>query len=721
MSKKQSLTNFIRYNIENTQIYAPEQTKELCNEILQNLDYKIYKYRGGGKVYAGARVYNIPIAFDIETSSFYEGKEKRACMYMWQMSVCGLIIIGRTWDEWLETLETLHQEFKTYPGDLHLLFYIQNLQYEFQWFCKRLEWLEVFAIDNRKPVHALCSLGIEFKCSYVLSAFSLAKMGEHLTEIPVHKTDGLEYYELRHSNSTLTWDNIRYGVNDVQVVVSFIYEEIIKNGTITKIPLTNTGYVRAFCRKACLQGFDNNAKRRAYQRFRYLDFIHGLTLEQAEYEQARRCFAGGYTHTSPFWAELEVWDFWGKDFTSAYPAIIVLLANFAMSKAEYIEEVTPEIFEESLNLYFCMFDVIIEDLDATFLYDNYISYSRAWITEGCTTSNGRVVKAKRIGLTVCGADWQIIKRTYKWKEGGCRVGHLRRYKKGYLPTDFVKAVLSLYADKTTLKGVKGKEIEYQQKKGMCNATFGMSCQAVYKDNNIFDDGEWKDVKADALAELEKYNTSKNRFLFYIWALTITAECRKNLWSAILECGADYIYSDTDSIKYLNPQAHQAYFDAYNNRVMKLIEQSSKFHRIPIEQYMPKTIDGKVKIIGVWDDDGKYMCGKFLRAKCYLLQKWDGTLSLTASGLNKKITLPYLEEKYGRFIFDNFDNKLYIPKGKTGKLVHTYIDYETQGKITDYEGVEGYYHELSSIHLEEGDYHLDIDDFIEYLLTIRETD
>ena len=55
------------------------------------------------------------------------------------------------------------------------------------------------------------------------------------------------------------------------------------------------------------------------------------------------------------------------------------------------------------------------------------------------------------------------------------------------------------------------------------------------------------------------------------------------------------------------------------------------------------------------------------------------------------------------------------------MVHTYIDYETQGKIVDFEGKEGYYHEYSSIHLEEGDYNLDIDDFIEYLVQIRETD
>ena len=86
---------------------------------------------------------------------------------------------------------------------------------------------------------------------------------------------------------------------------------------------------------------------------------------------------------------------------------------------------------------------------------------------------------------------------------------------------------------------------------MCNATFGMMCQAVFKDNEVYNAelDEWATEEADSDAEIEKYNTSKNRFLYYLWGLVITASCRRNLWSAILECKEDYIYADTDSIKY----------------------------------------------------------------------------------------------------------------------------------------------------------------------------
>ena len=48
-------------------------------------------------------------------------------------------------------------------------------------------------------------------------------------------------------------------------------------------------------------------------------------------------------------------------------------------------------------------------------------------------------------------------------------------------------------------------------------------------------------------EIQKYNDSKNRFLYYAWGIWVTAYARRNLWTGILAVGKDYIYSDTDSI------------------------------------------------------------------------------------------------------------------------------------------------------------------------------
>ena len=55
--------------------------------------------------------YNIPVCFDIETSSFYQDNEKKACMYIWMFSIDDNIIIGRTWEDFLFLCDELVKEF----------------------------------------------------------------------------------------------------------------------------------------------------------------------------------------------------------------------------------------------------------------------------------------------------------------------------------------------------------------------------------------------------------------------------------------------------------------------------------------------------------------------------------------------------------------------------------------------------------------------------------
>ena len=51
------------------------------------------------------------------------------------------------------------------------------------------------------------------------------------------------------------------------------------------------------------------------------------------------------------------------------------------------------------------------------------------------------------------------------------VSNLRVYKKGYLPLEIIQSIIKLYTDKTTLKGVKNKETEYQVSKGLLNSVY----------------------------------------------------------------------------------------------------------------------------------------------------------------------------------------------------------------------------------------------------------
>ena len=198
----------------------------------------------------------VPASFDIEASSFYVGGNKAATMYVWAFGIYGRVIIGRTWEEFQQVCETISLEMQL-SGEQRLVVYVHNMDYDFQFFRKWLEWDKVFSLDERKPVYAVSSLGLEFRCSYKLSGYSLETVGKNLKHIHVKKLAGdLDYSVPRHSKTPLTETELKYVMNDAKVVMAYIAECMLDEGTITKIPLTKTGYVRRFVRNRCFRGYE---------------------------------------------------------------------------------------------------------------------------------------------------------------------------------------------------------------------------------------------------------------------------------------------------------------------------------------------------------------------------------------------------------------------------------------------------------------------------------
>lgn len=195
--------------------------------------------------------YNHPAAFDIEASSFYIGEEKRAIMYIWQFGMNGFVTYGRTWEEFQAFFNVLKDVLRL-SDERRLAIYVHNLKYDWQFFRKRFEWDSVFLLDDRQPAYARCG-GIEFRDNLVLAGgVSLAVVGNNLVNYPVQKRVGdLNYNLIRTPETPLSDVELGYCENDVRVIMSYIQEKIDIDGDITKIPLTNTGYVRRACREAC--------------------------------------------------------------------------------------------------------------------------------------------------------------------------------------------------------------------------------------------------------------------------------------------------------------------------------------------------------------------------------------------------------------------------------------------------------------------------------------
>ena len=654
--------------------------------------------------------YNVACAFDIETSSFIDSKgNKQACMYLWGFCCNGLCLYGRTWEAWRSLTQQLAQLLEL-SDTRTLIIYVHNLAYEFQFMRKWFDWFSVFSIDQRKPAKAIDGCGIEYRCSYILSGYSLAKLGDELQTYKIKKLTGaLDYKKIRHSATDITPQELQYQLNDVKVVVAYIQECIEQEHFICNIPLTKTGYVRRYCRRECLytkgkkRGIRDNKKFHRYKRL-----MNACTLDSAEYNQLKAGFAGGFTHASAFYTGRIVENVASYDFTSSYPAQMIA-QKYPMHKAELITVQSEEEAQEQMNMYCCLFDVKITGLMPRIIWEHPLSRSKCYLVKGCQEDNGRVVCADELYTTLTEQDYFTLKDFYKWDS--IKFGDLRRYMRGYLPHDFAGAILKLYQDKTQLKGVKGKETEYLIAKGMLNACYGMAVTDIVKPEIQYTT-DWQETPAltdEQIQEvLNRYNKNIRRFLFYPWGVWVTAYARRALFTGIKAFGADYVYSDTDSIKCVNHEKHKAYIMAYNAEITEALKRACRFHNFPVEMIAPRTIKGIKKPLGVWDFEGVYTRFKTLGAKRYMTEE-NGEISLTVSGVNKNVAVPYLMRKYGDnlAVFNAFNDGLYFPAEATGKNIHTYIDEEMQGTLTDYNGVMGTYHELSGVHLGGADYSLSL--------------
>ena len=648
-----------------------------------------------------AKYINVPCAFDIEVSSFYDGDEKRACMYIWMLGIGGYCVVGRTWNEFRNVIDYI-SDYLGLSKDLILVLYVHNLSYEFQFIKDMFEWEKVFAINDRKPNYVLCKQGIEFRCSYQLSGYSLAMVGKNLQRYKVRKLEGdLDYNKIRHCETPLTTEEMAYCVHDVLVVMAYIQECIETEGNITQIPNTKTGYVRRDVKRKCLGAGKKSRKKN----WMYRDYIHGLTLESDEYLQLRRAFQGGFTHASVLYSGRTIEDVDSYDFTSSYPTVM-LCEKFPMSVGRLVDIHNRDDIDNYCAKYCCLFDVQFLDITPKYLFEDYISISRCRNVKNAVVNNGRVVSADSITTTITEQDYMLIKAMYDW--GKMRVANFRIYEKRYLPKEFIDSILTFYEDKTKLKDVKGKEVEYMHAKANLNSLYGMAVTDIIRDEITYD-SEWIVEQPNLDDAIEKYNKGLGRFLFYPWGVWVTAYARKNLFTGILECKNDYVYSDTDSLKMLNGDKHREYIEKYNDVITKQLMVAMRYHGIDFERTRPKTIDGIEKPIGVWDYEGHYKKFKTLGAKRYLWLNSKNEMQMTVAGLSKQSGLKYLQfgELSGKSIFDKFNDDMYIPREWTGKNIHTYIDFPTNGTVTDYLGKPYEYSELSSVHMEPTDYSLSI--------------
>ena len=456
--------------------YKSDIEFKICEEPEESFKYLLrdYKYIKSNKK---IEYLNVPIAFDIESSSFYnEDGEKCACMYAYTFNINGRHILGRCWNEFLSNYNDLINYYHP-DKDHRVLIFVHNLSFEFQWFSKLFEWEKVFALSKREVVYALTKDGVEFRCSYVLSGYSLAKLGDELTLYPVKKMVGdLDYKKIRlpryneFEGTYLTDEEKRYIYHDGLVVVSYIMQCIInERNNITNIPLTKTGYVRRYCRNACLYNGDHRKNSSKYLKYRSI--IKPLIINSInEYMEIKRAFIGAHTHANPLSVGLVVKDVYSMDFTSSYPYQMISSDNFPMSRGIKVKIQSKAQFYDLIEKYCCIFDITFYNIESITPFEHFIPSSKCYVKENAVYDNGKIVSASKISMTMNEVDFKTYSKFYKWESIGIK--NFRRYMKGYLPKNFILAILHLYNDKTKLKGIKEKYAEYMHSKSNLNSAYG---------------------------------------------------------------------------------------------------------------------------------------------------------------------------------------------------------------------------------------------------------
>lgn len=650
---------------------------------------------------------NIESAFDIETTSVKIQDEKSAFMYIWMFGIGygNDVFYGRTWEQFIELCQLLQQTFNL-SKDKRLIIYVHNLGYEFQFMRKYFQWEEVFSVGERKPIKALTTLGIEFRDSYILSGYSLQKTAENLSTHKVEKMVGdLDYSLIRTYVTPLTKEEMGYCENDIIIVNAYINEQISQYGDISKVPLTNTGRVRSYVRNECYYTSKNHRKSGKGKYTRYRKIMMDLTLDEQTYKQLKRAFMGGFTHSNAMHTGKTLQNVTSIDFTSSYPSVM-LAEQFPMSSAKQVEVKTVKELEWYCERYCMLFEIKFTNIRSKIPQENYISESKCYILQNPIINNGRVYSADELAITLTDVDYDIISQCYEWDE--ISISNANRFHRGYLPKSIIESILKLYEDKTVLKDVAGKEVEYLLSKGMLNSVYGMCVTDIVKDNHVYID-EWDKEPANVEEQIDKYNNSKNRFLYYAWGVWVTAYSRRNLWTGILALEDDYVYSDTDSIKLLNYEKHTDYIEWYNHMTISKLEKMCEHYKLDKKRLHPKNQKGSVKTLGIWDYEGTYDNFKTLGAKRYLVEE-NGKFQLTVAGLSKQNGINYMLKQCNNDsekVFKMFNDNLYIPANETGKMTHTYIDEKQEFMIQDYLGNESFISVESGVHLESCEFTLSI--------------
>lgn len=569
--------------------------------------------------------------FDIETSTAKDFSRS----WMWVFQVCheGIVYIGRTWDEYNQWISHLSK------GDR---IYIHNLSFEWAFIKDFHSWAKILSRNERKIISARTEDGIEFRCTYALTGKSLAKLAADSPSVTIGKQVGsLDYNLYRTPSTDITAQEMQYIVADVYILYQYLRNEF------NSMPYTKTGYVRNDIRKSTKKDITFNS----YKKRSNLPF--------SIFEHYKNSFIGGDVHANEKYIGV-LQHTYNYDITSSYPYRMVKnLYPYGKTVHSKSPQDDIKICDRSGLLYVatvCFCNISLAS------WENYpvIPCSKCLKrSTKITLSNGRIIRAEFIILTITSTDLQLIKRNYNFSSYNVLELFIHEDKR-MLPSVYRERILNFYRTKTELKGVDGREQEYMLAKENINSVYGMTVTYPIQRDLLYNNGVWTE---DTTPDYELYTQYLTRsavapYTIGIWTTAFAREDLDNVRHL-----SDPVYWDTDSIKSRSDISE----------VIKAInaEREVELSKLySIDDYAPKDIKGHRHCIGLWDYEGETDLIAW-GSKKYGYYTTDGIPHLTVAGLSKKGAQRYLIDN--NLSLTDITNDTIIPEEYSGRMTASYVD------------------------------------------------
>ena len=597
----------------------------------ENAPYEVVKAAGIAKRPVGnnggknkRRIKNLVCAFDIETTGI--DAIEQSIMYIWQFQLDEFgTVIGRTWDEYEYFM---HNLLLTLAEDETLVIYVHNLSYEFQFLRGIYDFQpdEVFCMDSRKVLRAtMFDEKLEYRCSYIHSNMSLSqftkKMGVKDAKL---SGDEFNYNKKRYPWTEMTEREILYCINDVRGLVEALKIEMAADGdTLASIPLTSTGYVRRDAKRAM--------KKTPHT------LVSGIVPDYETYVMLREAFRGGNTHANRYYANRIIKDVSSADRSSSYPDVQVN-CEFPMSKFFNAGDITIEQVTDLVTVKgkAVLMRLALSNVRLRNPYWGcpYLSKDKCRNIKNGYYDNGRILSCDYCETTITDLDFRIIMDEYDFD--GIKPFDVRYARYGKLPKALTDVTINYYKAKTELKNVPGQEVYYMKAKNKLNSIYGMSAQNPVKHTIRFIDNTYKEDETPDEELLEAAN--KKAFMAYQWGVWVTAWARYRLEEGIKLAGDNFVYCDTDCVKYVG----SINWDKYNKKRISDSRKNGAFATDP---------QGETHYMGVYEQEKTDELFKTMGAKKYCFVQ-DGKTYITVAGVNKSKGGAELDKYKGIYSFND---------------------------------------------------------------------